>query len=102
MNQAFIMITSYIGIACLGLFALLLCANAFDAIKDFIRRKRYEYKRKHRFDKQPIAKCYCVDCKFAKEINGGCYICTIDNINHRCDDWFCADGDPRIQPREEE
>ena len=31
-------------------------------VKDKIVMLRWEYKRKHRFDKPPTAKCYCKDC----------------------------------------
>ena len=33
-----------------------------DAIKELIRKLKIRYKQKHRFDKSPTAKCYCVDC----------------------------------------
>lgn len=34
---------------------------AYDAAKN---DKRYEYKIAHRFDNPPLAKCYCIDCKY--------------------------------------
>ena len=48
---------------------------------------------KHRFDKPPTAKCYCIDCKYH------------DNETGRCggfgefiaDDRFCWKADPRIE-----
>lgn len=95
MKQLFIMLTSGVGTVCLSFFAALLCANAFDAIKGFIRRKKYEHKRKCRFDKPPIAKCYCIDCIHAQKINEDRYRCTLVKNNHLRDDWFCADGIPR-------
>ena len=33
-------------------------------IKYRVEKLRYAYKRKHRFDKKPIAKCYCIDCVY--------------------------------------
>ena len=30
-------------------------------IKNYVEKLRYTYKQKHRFDKKPIAKCYCID-----------------------------------------
>ena len=35
-------------------------------ISDKIRKIKYEYKYKHRFDNPPTAKCYCVDCRYYK------------------------------------
>lgn len=61
-----------------------------EKLKDFIQHRVTVYKRKHRFDKKPIAKCYCVDCIF-RESNG---LCEKGNINHAYDAWFCSDGIP--------
>lgn len=33
-------------------------------LKDFIDRIVYAYKRKHRFNGPPVAKCYCKDCTY--------------------------------------
>lgn len=35
-----------------------------DFIAECIYAKRYEYMIKHRFDDPPLAKCYCIDCKY--------------------------------------
>lgn len=46
---------------------------------------KYRYKEKHRYDKPPIAKCYCKDCKF--RIDG---ICTnLANI-YTANEFFCC------------
>lgn len=34
-----------------------------DFQKEFVRIA-YEYKIAHRFDNPPLAKCYCIDCKY--------------------------------------
>lgn len=36
-------------------------------IKEKIQEMKYQYKRKHRFDGPPIAKCYCKDCIYWRE-----------------------------------
>lgn len=45
-------------IAGLGTAVLLI----YSFLRDFIADKRYKYKIAHRFDKKPIAECYCKDC----------------------------------------
>lgn len=35
-----------------------------DLIMEYRDTKRYEYKIAHRFDNPPLAKCYCIDCKY--------------------------------------
>ena len=35
-----------------------------DGIISGVKILKYRYKEKHRYDKPPIAKCYCKDCKF--------------------------------------
>ena len=35
-----------------------------DSIAEYRDAKRYEYKINHRFDDPPLAKCYCIDCKY--------------------------------------
>lgn len=60
---------------------------------DFIDKAKYKYRYKHRFNKPPTAKCYCIDCKYH------------DNETSRCggfgefiaDDRFCWKADPRIE-----
>ena len=61
-----------------------------------IDKLKYNYHIKHRFDKPPTAKCYCIDCKrhdndtkrcYRFEYKSG-YQCTADN-------WFCWEAEPR-------
>lgn len=81
-----------LGTIVFGIFILI------DAIKEFKERKDYEYKRLHRFDGPPLAKCYCKDCVYGfrpyEEFGDGIK-CSKKNINHCSDAWFCADGEPR-------
>ena len=52
----------------------------------------YKYKYKHRFDKPPLAKCYCKDCK---KWNPDTVACN-DGYNSRLmgPAWFCCFADP--------
>lgn len=60
-------------------------------LKKCINKQKYNHRIKHRFDKPPIAKCYCKDC-----FNHG-----NDNTCHKfngwstADYWFCWDAEPR-------
>ena len=72
---------------------------AKDSIGDYIDRKKYEYKRKHRFDKPPLAKCYCKDCKgFGR--SGECFV---HSGWYVAEEWFCWAAKPRsTDPDKEE
>lgn len=60
-------------------------------VREFINSVKLKYKQKHRFDKAPTAKCYCVDCGYHDNETGRC--CKFDLYTE--DDWFCCDGEPR-------
>ena len=78
----------------IGIFVLLVAKW-----NDYRERKKYEYKRLHRFDGPPLAKCYCKDCIYGfkpyAEFGETAVKCSKENINHCADSWFCADGEPR-------
>ena len=82
----------------IGLFtvAAIACGLLFIAcyeLKEFIEEKIYIYKRKHRFDKPPIAKCWCNDCKY----HGGQYPNTCRLFGgERCTppEGFCYEAKP--------
>lgn len=62
-----------------------------DCIKELIRKLTLKYKQKHRFDKPPTAKCYCIDCTRYDTETGKCY-----RLNRNTADcWFCCDAEPR-------
>ena len=44
------------------IFAYLVILMFWEWIRDQIDMAVYRRKRKHRFDKKPIAECYCKDC----------------------------------------
>lgn len=64
---------------------------AMFAFENFIKKKRRAYKIKHRFDKPPKAKCYCIDCVSWNRNSSRC-----DNFDrYMADNWFCWDAEPR-------
>lgn len=77
----------------LGAFAIILIA---DFIRECIVNLRWRYKYKHRFDKKPIAKCYCIDCSYHDK-NGRCSnLSPIDGPSrYTGDNWFCWEANPR-------
>nr|DAO16277.1 MAG TPA: hypothetical protein [Caudoviricetes sp.] len=65
------------------------CAVIFDYIFfkviEGVENLKYRYKKKHRYDKPPTAKCYCKDCIFHK--NG---VCSELIKAHTPDEFFCC------------
>lgn len=64
----------------------------FEALKTLFETLKLKYKQKHRFDKPPTAKCYCVDCIHHNNKTGECY-----RLKgwHTADNWFCWNAEPR-------
>ncbi|MEG2079910.1 hypothetical protein [Chryseobacterium sp.] len=71
---------------------LIIVRGVFVRLKDCIVKLRRRYQYKHRFDKPPIAKCYCVDCKWYSEKYKKC--CKFDRWA-TSDNWFCWDATPK-------
>ena len=79
-----------LGIVFLALIIASIAEGISTAVRERLRKKREEYKYKHRFDKPPTAECYCVDCWYR------------DNETSRCrrygrytmDDSFCEEAMP--------
>lgn len=70
-----------------------LCIYALFAwIVDQIRGLYYIYRYKHRFDKKPCAKCWCVDCKF-HGVSGRCGLPGMSRYTP--DDGFCYEAEPK-------
>ena len=51
-----------VGTLCIVFIVAFLFVVAQEGICNWIAKKKWEYKYKHRFDKKPVAKCYCKDC----------------------------------------
>lgn len=85
----------------MGLFALLVgitCQATYVFISKLINKLRWKYKYKHRFDKPPIAKCYCKDCRhYSGNIGLGWSandLCTMHAGWHVAKNWFCWNAEP--------
>ena len=73
-----------------------------ELIKEKIAIWRREYKRKHRFDKPPVAKCYCKDCLYYRKDYNSCdYGFTHVQTTVRETD-FCSKAlPPKVEPKED-
>ena len=86
-----------LGFVFVVLIVIILFANAFVAIRDSIKLRIKKYRDRHKFEKPPTAKCYCI----------GCHLWYADNKERtmgRCGAWidyhtsaeeFCSRGFPR-------
>lgn len=72
--------------------------KAYYFIVEKIEELKYDYKVKHRFDKPPLAKCYCKDCKY-HGYNGKCYSFT---ERYTADNWFCSEAERKRVENEQE
>ena len=90
MNKIVVIFFAFLGVVFMALLIVSITEAIATAVRKRTRRKRKEYEYKHRFDKSPVAECYCVDCWYR------------DNENSKCrrhelyvaDDWFCKDAMP--------
>ena len=73
----------------------------FMAIGDLADKIKHNYSIKHRFDKGPVAKCFCKDCKNWGSETGVCYRFEQGGIRwYTADCWFCWDADPKEKVEE--
>lgn len=59
-------------------------------VQEVIENMKLKHYQKHRFDKPPTAKCYCIDCvRHAKDGR-----CSKFDGWYTGDAWFCWDAEP--------
>lgn len=90
-----------IGAASLIGFGILLLTFAWEGITELISNLKRNYRYKHRFDKSPTAKCYCVDCVHHNNKTGRCYRFHEDSTRLTADCWFCYAAEPRKKESED-
>ena len=68
----------------------------YSFIEKQIDDAKRKYRQKHRFDKPPTAKCYCIDCIHHDNETKRCYRFEIKK-GYQCtaDNWFCWEAEPR-------
>ena len=76
-------------VALLLFYSLIVIKEAFCKLISTIK---WKYRYKHRFDKKPLAKCYCKDCVYYFEEDERC---AFGGIERRIPpDWFCEGATP--------
>lgn len=94
-------------LALIGVFTIMAILALFimiatDSIKTLIKNKKRDYQIKHRFDKPPTAKCYCVDCVYYEpyEAEGSTMgKCCYNSNRSFNDNHFCAMAEPAKNSR---
>lgn len=81
------------GVIASFVLVLLVIMNVIYMLKTLIEKLTLKYKQKHRFDKPPTAKCYCVDCVYHNNETGLC--CKFETWWNTADNWFCWNAEPR-------
>ena len=94
MKEVVINFFTLLGFVGFVLIAILAIQEFIDKAKYKIRQAKWEYKYKHRFDKPPTAKCYCIDCDFQYKENGS-YICSRFSGINVAENWFCWLATPK-------
>lgn len=87
--KEFLMVMGVIALCALAVLAVIFVR---DGIGILIENLKLKYRQKHRFDKPPTAKCYCIDCIYHNNETGHC--CKFETW-HTADNWFCWDAEPR-------
>ena len=57
-------IFAFIGVSIVAILVVVLIANIVDSIKNVVKLRIKKYKDRHRFEKPPTAKCYCIACDY--------------------------------------
>lgn len=77
-----------LGLVALILIIIILLANAYVGIRDSVKLRIKKYRDRHKFEKPPTAKCYCIAC-------GLWYADSEERLSGRCGSWdgyhTCAD-----------
>ncbi|WP_288617782.1 hypothetical protein [uncultured Eubacterium sp.] len=90
-------------IIAIGMFLSFIVEDILDRIRITKRRMKREYEIAHRFEKKPLAKCHCIDCKycrgFVSEHDWGPRAISCDLWGRNIvayDDSFCYRAEPKM------
>ena len=84
-------VLAFIGAIALLVILLFLLVLSIDFMRNVIAKIKWKYKYKHRFDKKPVAKCYCKDCIYYKKSN---FTCDYDMKGTVSENSFCSKASP--------
>lgn len=79
----------FLGIICLLIDILVVLGWVVCLFLDLFRAWIWKRKCKRRFNRFPVAKCYCRDCKYRRDD-----LCEINPGFHVATHWFCFHADP--------
>lgn len=82
-----------IGLSTVAIIVMLVLWLLVEKLTDLLHELKWKYTYKHRFDKPPIAKCYCKDCIYYGRIDDNTLCQSLDR--HLPSDWFCKDAKPK-------
>ena len=79
-----------LGCAFLAIFGIVFFILLIMWLGELIEKIYYKYKIKHRFDRKPTAKCYCIDCRYYEPEHNRCQLFDICIRS----DSFCVEALP--------
>lgn len=82
------------GITCTFVFGCVFLCFIFMLIKSGITYLINRYRVKHRFNKKPLPKCYCIDCVNSHTDQNGRYCPRVKK--YVANNWFCWEAEPNI------
>lgn len=92
MTEYFFQRIGYVTCVAFGIVIIILLLKLImDFIMYFSNYLKQQYQIRHRFDKPPTAKCYCIDCKYRFTHTDQCNKFRGMVVP---DDWFCGDAEP--------
>ena len=86
---------AFVGVGTMLIIIICIIGVAIQSVKDVTDELVYKYHYKHRFNKPPTAKCYCVDCICYSNETGRCYGFHEDSNRLVADYMFCYRAEPR-------
>ena len=82
------------GITCTFIFGCVFLCFIFMLLKFVITYLINRYRVKHRFDKKPLPKCYCIDCVNSHTDRNGRFCPRVNK--YVADNWFCWEAETNI------
>lgn len=99
LKDLFFILGVFVSIAFVLEIVVISVIKLHDLIAEYRDTKRYEYIINHRFDNPPLAKCYCIDCKYCygepTKTGGNVYCSLWDSRVIIQDNSFCYRADPK-------
>ena len=83
-----------VGIATCFTFVIFIIIGLYTLIKSGITYLINRYRVKHRFNKKPLPKCYCIDCVNSRADQNGRYCPRVNK--YVANNWFCWEAEPNI------